>query len=102
MKLSVEQSRKFFDKIIFYGDHEAISQICKVIQFDEIYDDLEELNQKNVPDYFYSIPKAFVCERMKEPFVLLENDFYLWDIPESKILNAELIVEDMHITPRFL
>ena len=46
MKLSVEQSRKFFDKIIFYGDHEAISQICKVIQFDEIYDDLEELNQK--------------------------------------------------------
>ena len=100
MKLSVEQSRKFFDKIVFYGDHEAISQICKVIQFDEIHDDLEELNQKNIPDYFYSIPKAFVCERMKEPFVLLENDFYLWDIPsESKILNAELIVEDMHITP---
>ena len=100
MKLSVEQSRKFFDKIIFYGDHEAISQICKAIQFDEIYDDLEELNQKNIPDYFYSIPKAFVCERMKEPFVLLENDFYLWNIPsESKILNAELIIEDMHITP---
>ena len=37
---------------------------------------------------------------MREPFVLLENDFYLWEIPpESKLLNSELIVEDMHVTP---
>ena len=42
LKLSVEQSRKFFDKIIFYGDHEAIAQICNVVKFDEVYDDVEE------------------------------------------------------------
>ena len=100
MKLSVEQSRKFFDKIIFYGDHEAISQICNIIEFDEVYDDIEQLNTKNIPDYFYSLPKAVVCEKMKEPFVLLENDFYLWDIPkESNFLNSELIIEDAFETP---
>ena len=100
LKLSVEQSRKFFDKIIFYGDHEAISQICNIIEFDEVYDDIEQLNTKNIPDYFYSLPKAVVCEKMKEPFVLLENDFYLWDIPkESNFLNSELIIEDTFETP---
>ena len=100
LKLSVEQSRKFFDKIIFYGDHEAISQICNIIEFDEVYDDIEQLNTKNIPDYFYSLPKAVVCEKMKEPFVLLENDFYLWDIPkESNFLNSELIIEDAFETP---
>ena len=41
-----------------------------------------------------------VCEKMKEPFVLLENDFYLWDIyEESNFLNSELIVEDTFETP---
>ena len=93
LKLSVEQSRKFFDKIIFYGDHEAISQICNIIEFDEVYDDIEQLNTKNIPDYFYSLPKAVVCEKMKEPFVLLENDFYLWGIhKESNFLNSELLM----------
>jgi len=101
LKLSVEQSRKFFDKIIFYGDHEAISQICNVIEFDEIYDDIEILNEKKIPSYFYSIPKAIVCEKMNEPFILLENDFYLWEIlTESKILESELIVEDFVETPK--
>jgi hypothetical protein len=100
LKLSVEQSRKFFDKIVFYGDHEAISQVCNVIEFDEIHDDVEQLNEKNIPSYFYSMPKVIVCEKMREPFVLLENDFYLWDIPsESNFLNSELIVEDFQKTP---
>ena len=30
LNLSVNQARKFFDKIIFYGDHEAISQ-CVIL-----------------------------------------------------------------------
>ncbi len=101
LKLSVEQSRKFFDKIVFYGDHEAISQICKIIEFDEIHDDLEQLNEKNIPSYFYSLAKVIACEKMKEPFVLIENDFFLWDIPsDSSILNAEIIVEDLKETPQ--
>ena len=100
LKLSVEQSRKFFNKIIFYGDHEAIAQICNVVKFDEVYDDIEQLNTKNIPDYFYSLPKAIACEKMREPFVLLENDFYLWDIPQdSNFFNSELIVEDTFETP---
>ena len=100
LKLSVEQSRKFFDKIIFFGDHEAISQVCSLVDFDEIYDDIEILNEKNIPSYFYSLPKAIVCEKMQEPFVLLENDFYLWEVPlESKILDSELIIEDFIETP---
>ena len=53
LKLSVEQSRKFFDKIIFYGDHEAIAQICNVIKFDEVYDDIESLNEKNIPLFLF-------------------------------------------------
>lgn len=100
LKLSVFQARKFFDKVVFYGDHEAISQVCGVVDFDKVHDDLEVLNEINVPSYFWSIPKAFVCERMEEPFILLENDFYLWDVPiESNFLKSELIVEDMHETP---
>lgn len=100
LKLSVEQSRKFFDKIIFYGDREAITQICKIIEFDEIHDDLEELNEKNIPSYFYSCAKAFACSKMREPFVLIENDFILWDIPDnSKLLTSNLIIEDYHETP---
>ena len=100
LKLSVFQARKFFDKVVFYGDHEAISQVCGVVDFDEVYEDLEVLNEMNVPSYFWSIAKAFVCERMEQPFVLLENDFYLWDVPSgSKFLESELIVEDMHETP---
>ncbi|RPG63788.1 MAG: glycosyltransferase family 2 protein [Flavobacteriaceae bacterium TMED42] len=100
LRLSVEQSRKFFDKIVFYGDHEAIAQICNVVKFDEVYDDVEELNEKNIPSYFYSLPKVVACEKMKEPFVLIENDFYLWDIPKSSnFFEAPLIVEDFHETP---
>ena len=48
LRLSVEQSRKFFDKIVFYGDHEAIAQICNVVKFDEVYDEVEELNEKQI------------------------------------------------------
>jgi hypothetical protein len=100
LKLSVEQSRKFFDKIVFYGDHEAISQVCNIIQFDEVYDDVEILNEKKIPSYFYTMPKIVACEKMKEPFVLLENDFYLWEIPEdSNFYESELIVEDFKSTP---
>ncbi len=46
MKLSVEQSRKFFDKIVFYGDHTGIAQVCGTVKFDEVYDDLEQLTKK--------------------------------------------------------
>jgi len=100
LKLSVEQSRKFFDKIVFYGDHEAISQVCNVIEFDEIRDDVEQLNEKEIPSYFYTLPKVIACEKMREPFVLLENDFYLWDIPiDSTFYKSELIVEDFKETP---
>ena len=100
LRLSVEQARKFFDKIVFYGDHEAIAQICNIVKFDEVYDDVEELNEKNIPSYFYSLPKVVACEKMKEPFVLIENDFYLWDIPtSSNFFEAPLIVEDFHETP---
>jgi hypothetical protein len=100
LKLSVEQSRKFFDKIVFYGDHEAISQVCNVIEFDEIRDDVEQLNEKEIPSYFYTLPKVIACEKMREPFVLLENDFYLWDIPiDSTFYKSELIVEDFRETP---
>lgn len=100
LRLSVEQARKFFDKIVFYGDHEAIAQICNIVKFDEVYDDVEELNEKNIPSYFYSLPKVVACEKMKEPFVLLENDFYLWEIPEtSNFFNSSVIVEDFHDTP---
>jgi len=101
LKLSVSQSRKFFDKLVFYGDHEAIAQVCDVVEFDKIHDDVEQLNEKNVPGYFWSLPKVIACEKMKEPFVLLENDFYLWEIPaESKFLGSGLIVEDMHENPQ--
>jgi hypothetical protein len=101
LRLSVEQSRKFFDKIVFYGDHEALAQICNIIRFDEVYDDVEELNEKQIPSYFYTMSKVIACEKMKEPFVHLENDFYLWEIPEtSKLREAPLIVEDMHETPQ--
>ena len=100
LKLSVEQSRKFFDKIVFYGDHEAISQVCNIIQFDDVYDDVEVLNEKKIPSYFYTMPKIVACEKMKEPFVLLENDFYLWEIPDdSNFYESELIVEDFKSTP---
>ena len=100
LRLSVEQSRKYFDKIVFYGDHEAIAQICNIVKFDEVYDDVEELNEKNIPSYFYSLAKVIACEKMKEPFVLIENDFYLWDIPtSSNFFEAPLIVEDFHETP---
>jgi len=101
MKLSVEQSRKFFDKIVFYGDHEAIAQVCGTIQFDEVYDELEQLNEKDIPSYFWSIPRAIVCEKMKEPFVVIENDFYLWDVPlDSKFYESDIVVESMVETPR--
>ena len=52
MLLSIEQSRKFFKKIIFYGDHEAISQICNICKFDKVYDDIEILNEKNIHRIF--------------------------------------------------
>ena len=100
LKLSVEQARKFFDKIVFYGDHEAISQICKIVKFDEVYDDVEKLNEKKLPSYFYTLPKVVACEKMKEPFVLFENDFYLWDVPDdSSFYKSEVIVEDFKKTP---
>ena len=95
LKLSVEQSRKYFDKIVFYGDHEAISQVCKFIEFDKVYDDIEILNENNVPHYLFNAPKAIACSKMQEPFILLENDFYLWDIPSnSHIFESDLIIED--------
>jgi len=100
LKLSVDQSRKFFDKVIFYGDHEAISQVCNIIRFDEVYDDVEELNEKQFPSYFYTLSKVVACQKTKVPFVHIENDFYLWDIPHnSKMMTASLVVEDMHKTP---
>jgi hypothetical protein len=99
MKLAVEQARKYFDKIVFYGDHEAISQICGVVKFDDVRDDIEQLNEKNIPSYFWSLPKAIACEKMQEPFVLMENDFYLWEQPSEEFLNADIIVEDMHPVP---
>tara|TARA_A100001037_G_scaffold244817_1_gene225811 strand:+ start:3792 stop:5453 length:1662 start_codon:yes stop_codon:yes gene_type:complete len=99
MKLAVEQSKKYFDKIVFYGDHEAISQICGVVEFDDVRDDIEQLNEKNIPSYFWSVAKAVACEKMEEPFVLMENDFYLWDSPTDAFLNADVIVEGMHTTP---
>ena len=100
LKLSVQQCRKYFDKILFYGDREAIMQVCEIIEFDEIYDDLEQLNEKNIPSYFYTSAKALVCSKMKEPFILFENDFILWDIPKnSNLLYSDLIIEDWHETP---
>ena len=100
MLLSIEQSRKFFKKIIFYGDHEAISQICNICKFDKVYDDIEILNEKKYPSYFYTLSKVIACQKTKEPFVHIENDFYLWDVPsKSKFFSSELIVEDMHSIP---
>jgi hypothetical protein len=100
MKLAVEQARKWFDKVVFYGDHEAISQICGVVDFDDVRDDVEQLNEKGIPWYFWSLPKVLACEKMDEPFVIMENDFYLWEEPTEDFLNADLIVEDMHVVPQ--
>ena len=100
MKLAVEQARKWFDKVVFYGDHEAISQVCGVVDFDDIRDDVEQLNEKGIPWYFWSLPKVLACEKMDEPFVIMENDFYLWEEPTEDFLNADLIVEDMHVVPQ--
>ena len=100
LNLSVNQARKFFDKIVFYGDHEAISQVCNICQFDEVTMMSKQLNEKNIPSYFYTLPKVIACEKMREPFVLLENDFYLWEIPDDSVfMNAELIIEDFVDTP---
>jgi len=100
LKLSVEQTRKFFEKVIFYGDHEAISQVCNIIEFDEVYDDIEELNEKKFPSYFYTLSKVIACQKTKVPFVHIENDFYIWNIPQnSKIFSESIIVEDMQQTP---
>jgi hypothetical protein len=95
LKLSVEQSKKFFDKILFFGDHEAISQVCNYIEFDKVFDDLEILNENNIPHTLYNIAKVIPCTKMDEPFLLLENDFYLWDIPDnSHIFESKLVIED--------
>lgn len=95
LKLSVEQSRKFFDNILFFGDHEAISQVCNYIEFDKVYDDLEILNENNIPHTLYNIAKVIPCTKINEPFLLLENDFYLWDIPDnSHIFESKLVIED--------
>jgi hypothetical protein len=99
LQLSVLQARKWFDKIVFYGDHEAISQICGIIDFDDVRDDVEQLNDKGIPWYFWSIPRAIACEKMEEPFVIMENDFYLWERPTEEFLNADVIVEDMLDVP---
>ena len=74
--------------------------MCNFVEFDEVYDDVEQLNEKNIPSYFYTLPKVVACEKMREPFVLLENDFYLWDIPDDSVfMDAELIIEDFVDTP---
>lgn len=99
LKLSVSQARKWFDEIIFYGDHEAISQVCNVVSFDKVYDDLERLNNLEVPSHMWSVSKAFVCEHMDKPFLLFENDFYLWDEPSDELLNADVVVESMRDVP---
>lgn len=95
LKLSVEQSKKFFDNILFFGDHEAISQVCNYIEFDKVFDDLEILNENNIPHTLYNIAKVIPCTKINEPFLLLENDFYLWDIPDnSHIFESKLVIED--------
>ena len=95
LKLSVEQSRKYFDKVVFFGDHEAISQVCNYIEFDKVYDDIEILNENNIPHTLYNIAKVIPCTKINEPFLLLENDFYLWDIPDnSHIFESKLVIED--------
>ena len=96
----LNKHESFFEKVIFYGDHEAISQVCNIIEFDEVYDDIEELNEKKFPSYFYTLSKVIACQKTKVPFVHIENDFYIWNIPQnSKIFSESIIVEDMQQTP---
>jgi len=101
LSIAVKYAKKHFKEVFFYGDHEAISQVCDHIQFDKTFDTLERLNSQGTPTYLGSYSKILTYSMQNAPFLHLDNDIYLWDKPTDEFLTAPVAVECIEDTPEF-
>lgn len=82
--LSVNTSRRFFSKTVFYTDKfgiELLEPIMDDLNFDEVIVNLDEMNW--APSHWWAYPKMYVYSLQDEPFLHIDNDAYFWEpLPE--------------------
>ena len=88
MQLSAILLRKSVDKIIFFTDKRGLKLIESFKHlYDEVVVCLDELDWVQAHNWAYS--KIYVYQYMKEPFLHIDNDVFLWDRLPSHFYDIE-------------
>ena len=93
--LSVNVARQHYPNIHFYTDDYGVELIKPYegqLNFTQVHNVLNDLDW--LPKNWWAFPKIYVYSLQKEPFMHLDNDFYLWDkIPDEVVKNHDIICQ---------
>lgn len=84
--LAIECARKHFKTVKFVTNDFGKQQLEKIGLYklvDEIDTSLNEFN--NLEKYFWALGKIKAYSLQTEPFVHIDNDFFLWDLPKGLV-----------------
>lgn len=90
--LSSAYAKKHFGSVTLYTDAEGailFNKFRSVLSFDEVIVCLDDLNDRCYSDInIWSLGKLYVYSKMEEPFIHIDYDLFLRNIPESNFLSA--------------
>lgn len=90
---SVNLSKKNFKKVVLVTDTWAWENIFKELElpFDNIILSLDDINHST--DH-WSISKAYAILEVKDSFIHIDSDVYMWEKLSDKILCKDVLVQD--------
>ena len=93
--LSVNAARQNYNNVILYTDTPGLKLLepyMNQLPYSKVYNVLDELD--SVPIFLWAFPKIYVYSLQLEPFLHIDNDFYLWDNIENYQNNADIICQN--------
>ena len=100
MKLSMLQSRKFFDRIIFVTDTIGAE---RAVQYDLPVDDMRVMfDDLSISPVFWAVPKLLALGAVNEPMMMhIDNDFIWWQDPTRFWGDADLFFQNVEYYHRY-
>ncbi|ADB40420.1 DUF6734 family protein [Spirosoma linguale] len=90
--LSSFQLSRFFNKVDLVTDSLGVELATKLyLPYTSILDDLETVKQNN---HLWVFNKLYTYSIQNEPFIHVDTDAYLFNLPDSKLFSAPLVAQN--------
>lgn len=92
--LSFYLAKKHFGKTCLYTDPEGHFILCEQLNlpFDEVIIELDNLNSNC--SFWWTLGKIFTYGKINEPFIHLDNDVFIWEKPDARLLDSDLFAQN--------